>query len=125
MQNEEEIVQITSLASQIFILTKDMLQIDEDMEQRKFKDVEQLELVFSNIPTKSLYQLQVSVTQEVQSITMIDAQNLETTRVAKEVLETVLIEVRIEHEEEKCLIDILEQRLEEFFQTILESALVE
>jgi hypothetical protein len=30
-QNEEEIVQLTTLASQRFILTKDMLQIDQEM----------------------------------------------------------------------------------------------
>jgi hypothetical protein len=65
------------------------------------KDVEQLDLALSKIPTKALYKLQMSVAQEVQSRARMDATNLETTREAKEVLETVLTEVQLEHEEEK------------------------
>jgi len=38
---------------------------------------------------------------EVQSRAKTAAQNLETTRVAKEELETVLTKVQLEHEEEK------------------------
>jgi len=38
-----------------------MLQMDEDMVQKQVKEIEWMELVFSKIPTKVLYQLQVSV----------------------------------------------------------------
>jgi hypothetical protein len=44
-----------------------MLQVDEETTQRPLKDVEQLDLVLSKIPTKALYKLQMSVAQEVQS----------------------------------------------------------
>jgi hypothetical protein len=85
--------EITTLASKNFNMTKEMLRIDEDLVQRQLKDIEQLELVFSKIPTKSLYKLQMSVAQEVQSRERTDATNLETTKEAKEVLETILTEV--------------------------------
>jgi hypothetical protein len=93
------------------------------MAQRQVKDLEKLELVFTKIPTKSLYQLQVNLIQKVQSRARTDAKILETSRVAKEVLETILIEVQIEHEEEKWHVDRPEQRLDKVFQTIMESAL--
>jgi hypothetical protein len=83
-----------------------MLQIDEDLAHRQLKDIEQLELVFTEIPTKSLYKLQMSVAQEVQSRARTNATNLETTREAKEVLETILTEVQLEREEEKHVVRI-------------------
>jgi hypothetical protein len=55
MQNEEETVQITTLASQRFSLTKDMLQIDEDMVQKQVKDVQQMELVLAKDTNKRPY----------------------------------------------------------------------
>jgi hypothetical protein len=58
----------------------------------------------------------MSVTQEVQSRERIDAMNLKIDMEAKEVLETVLAEVRLEREEEKSCLDKLEERLEEVFQ---------
>ena len=44
-----------------------MLQSEEAMVQTPLKDLAQVELVLDKIPTKALYNLQVSVTQEVQS----------------------------------------------------------
>jgi hypothetical protein len=44
-----------------------MLQFEEAMEQAPLKDLAQVELVLDKIPTKALYELQVNVTQEVQS----------------------------------------------------------
>jgi hypothetical protein len=123
MQREGTTVQITTTTSETFNITKDMLRVDEDVAQTQLKDVEQLELVLERIPTKALYKLQVSVVHEVQSRARMDATDLETTREAKEVLETVLTEVRLEQEEEKQCAERLEKRLEEVFQTILDSAL--
>jgi hypothetical protein len=48
---------------------------------------------------------------------------LETTKEENKVLERALKEVQIKHEEEKQCVDKLEQRLEEVFQTIPDSAL--
>jgi len=96
MQSEEETVQIMKLASENFSITKDMLQMDEDMAQTQVKDVEQMELVLDKIPTKALYRLHMSIAQEVQSRASTNAKNLETTKEEKEVLEIVLKEVQIE-----------------------------
>jgi hypothetical protein len=111
------------MGSTTFQISQSMLQVDEETTQKPLKDVEQLDLVLSKIPTKELYKLQMSMAQEVQSRARMDATNLETTKEEKEVLETVLKEVQIEHEEEKQCTDKLEQRLEEVFQTIPDNAL--
>ena len=55
MQIEEEIVQITSSASENFSLTKDTMKMDEDMVQKQVKDIKQMELVLAKIPTKEIY----------------------------------------------------------------------
>jgi hypothetical protein len=49
--------------------------------------------------------------QEVQSRSMMDETKLDISKEEKEVLETVLKEVQIEHEEEKWCKDKLEQRI--------------
>jgi hypothetical protein len=54
-----------------------MLQMDEGVAQTPLKDLAQVELVLARIPTKALYKLQVSVTQEVQSRTRTDAVELQ------------------------------------------------
>jgi len=48
------------VSSERFIVTKDMLDIDEQTAQRPVKDLEHMELVMEKIPTKSLYELQAS-----------------------------------------------------------------
>jgi hypothetical protein len=111
------------VASENFSITKDLLQMDEDMVRKQVKDVEHMELVLAKVPTKALYKLQMSITQEVQSRARTNATNLETSKEEKEVLEIALKEVQIECKEEKKRADKLEQRLEEVFQMIPDSAL--
>jgi hypothetical protein len=91
--------------------------------KKYIKDVELMELVLSRIPTKALYNLQIRMVHRFHSRARSDATNLETTQEEKEVLETVIKETQIEHEEEKCHADRLEQRLEEILRTIPYSAL--
>jgi hypothetical protein len=57
-----------------------MLFIDEETTQKPAKDIETLDLVIPKIPTKALYKLQVSVTQEIQSKARYDATNLKITQ---------------------------------------------
>jgi hypothetical protein len=54
-----------------------MLRMDEIMGQTPLKDLAQIQLVMTWIPTKALYKLQVSVTQEVQSRARTDATELQ------------------------------------------------
>jgi hypothetical protein len=53
--------------SSTFHVTPNMLCMEEIMGQTPLKDLAQIQLVLMWIPTKALYKLQVSVTQEVQS----------------------------------------------------------
>jgi hypothetical protein len=54
-----------------------MLLVDEETMQKPVKDIETLDLAMPKIPTKALYKLQVSVTQEIQSSARYDATNLQ------------------------------------------------
>jgi hypothetical protein len=56
-------MQITAQGSVNFIITPEMLFIDEETTQKPLKDIETLDLAFSKIPTKALYKLQVSITR--------------------------------------------------------------
>jgi len=77
-----------------------------------------MDLVMSKIPTKELYKLHISVTNEVQSRVGIDGMNLERAKEVNEILEIALKEVPLERDEEKQCMKKLEQRLKEVFQTI-------
>jgi hypothetical protein len=60
-----ETIQIIVQGSDNFIITPDMLFIDEEMTQKPMKDIEMLDLAMPKITTKALYKLQVSVAQEI------------------------------------------------------------
>ena len=53
-----------------------MLFLDEETVQNPLKYIETLDLDFPKIPTKALYKLQVSLTQEIQSKESSDAMNI-------------------------------------------------
>jgi hypothetical protein len=72
-----EIVQIMTQRSVNFIITPEMLFMDEETTQRPMKYIEMLDLVFPKIPTKELYKLQVSIVQEIQSKARSDATKLQ------------------------------------------------
>jgi hypothetical protein len=72
-----ETMQITVQGSTNFIITPEMLFIDEEETQRPLKEIETLDLAFPKIPTKALYKLQISVMQEIQSRERSDATNLQ------------------------------------------------
>jgi hypothetical protein len=78
-----------------------MLQVDEAIAQMPLKDLVQVQLVLAKIPTKALYKMQVSVTQEVQSRARTDAMELQATRNGKDALELVVEKVKMETQEEK------------------------
>jgi hypothetical protein len=58
------------------MVTKDVLEVDENTMKKQVKDIENLKLVLAHIPTKALYGLHASVMQEVQSRSRVDATNL-------------------------------------------------
>jgi hypothetical protein len=50
-----------------FILTPEILFLDEETMQNTLKYIDTLDLTLPKIPTKALYKLHVSVTQEIQT----------------------------------------------------------
>jgi hypothetical protein len=56
----QETMEIKVHGSSNFIITPQMLFIDEEITQKPLKDIETLNLAFPKIPTKALYKLQVS-----------------------------------------------------------------
>jgi hypothetical protein len=46
-----------TLASENFIIPKDMLQMDKDTAHKQIKEIEKMELVLDKIPTKAIYKL--------------------------------------------------------------------
>jgi hypothetical protein len=72
-----ETVQITMQGSINFIITLEMLFMDEETTQRPLKDIEMLNFALPEIPTKALYKLQVSVMHEIQSRARSNATNLQ------------------------------------------------
>jgi hypothetical protein len=83
-------VQITVQGSVNFIITLEMLFIDEETTQNPLKDIETLDLAFPKIPTKALYKLQVSVAQEIQSRARSDATNLQIAQEENVILKEVI-----------------------------------
>jgi hypothetical protein len=63
----QETVQIIASGSENYPSTQDMLQMDEETTQKQLKDIDHLDLALPKVPTKALYKLQVSVTQDIQS----------------------------------------------------------
>jgi predicted RNase H-like nuclease (RuvC/YqgF family) len=74
-------------------------------------DTDQLELSMAHIPIKSLYNLQTSVMEEVQSRAHVDATNLEFSRGVTKILQITCDELNLEKEEGKGCIENLEKGL--------------
>jgi hypothetical protein len=77
----QETLQIIASGSDIFPITQDMMQLEEETTHKKLMEIDHFHLDFPNIPTKALYKLQVSVTQEVQSREGTDAMELQMIRI--------------------------------------------
>jgi hypothetical protein len=81
MQKEgEETVQFIVQGRETFLVMRQMIIFDQETVQKPLEEVEQVEMIMAQIPTKALYGLQASVMQEVQSRARADATNLEVGR---------------------------------------------
>jgi hypothetical protein len=97
----EETVQFVVQGRETFMVTCQMIRLDQETMQKPLGEVEQLEMVMAQIPTKALYGLQASVMQEVQSRARVDATNLEVGRGVVEMLQITCDQLTMEKEEEK------------------------
>jgi hypothetical protein len=64
-----------------------MIGMDPETMQTPLKEVEELEILLAQIPTKALYGIQVSLMKEVQSRAHTDATSLEVSRGVTEMLQ--------------------------------------
>jgi hypothetical protein len=64
-----------------------MIRMDPETMQTPLKEVEELEILLAQIPTKALYEIQVSLMKEVQSRARTDATSLEVSRGVTEMLQ--------------------------------------
>jgi serine phosphatase RsbU (regulator of sigma subunit) len=70
--------------------------MDEIVGQKTLKDLEQIQLVLTWIPTNTLYQLQVSVNYEIQSRAHKNLVKLQQETKKQETMETVCVQAKSE-----------------------------
>jgi hypothetical protein len=97
----EETMQFIIQGRETFTIMRQMINFDQEMMQKPLEEVEQVELVMAQIPTKALYGLQASVMQEVHSRACADATNIEVGRGVTEMLQITCDQLTVEKEEEK------------------------
>jgi hypothetical protein len=110
-KEQEETVKTIVKRSDRFKVTQEMLALDENIVQKLVKDIEQLELVLKNIPTKELYGSQVSMMQKVQSRARENSINLVLNREVKEIFQVTCEKITLEKEEEKQCANKLKKKL--------------
>jgi predicted house-cleaning NTP pyrophosphatase (Maf/HAM1 superfamily) len=90
MQNEaEEIAQLVIQGRETFLVTDQMIIFDQETMQKPMEEVEQVEMIMEEIPTKALCKQHASVMQEVKSRAHMDATNLEVGRGVVEMLQII------------------------------------
>jgi hypothetical protein len=105
---EQDMIQTTTQLSSTFHVTPNMFHMNEIEGKTLMKDLAQIQSVMTRISNKALYKLQVSVAQEVQSCTCIDAMELQQTKDNQDTLELVLEQSKFETKDEKDHVDRLD-----------------
>ena len=77
-----------------------MLQIEE-MAQKAMKYIDHLDLALTKTPTKTLYKIQVSIAQEVQSRARADAIELQVAKDIRDTMKIIIHEAQAEKEQAK------------------------
>jgi hypothetical protein len=117
-----ETMQITVQGSANFIITPEMLFIDEEATQNPLKEIETLDLALAKIPMKALYKLQISVMQEIQSRARSDAMNLQIVQEENITLKEAIIQEGKEKNIVQQKVEEMEKHISEVFQTIPDNA---
>jgi hypothetical protein len=92
-----------------------MLQMDDIKGQTPLKDLDQIQLVLTQMSAMALYQLKVSIDHEIQSRAHKNVVELKQATKKKETLEIVCVQAKSEMQEEKECKNELECRVEEIF----------
>jgi hypothetical protein len=104
--------------SETFQITPRMMHMDEIVGKTPLKDLAQLQLVLSRIPSKALHKLHVSFTQEVQSRACTDTSKLQQVKDKWDTLELIYEKANIETKEERECMNGLEQKVVETYEKI-------
>ena len=113
-----ETVQIIVQGSANFIITPDMLFINEETTQKLVKDIKMLDLMMPKIPTKALYKLQVSVVQNIQSRARSDMMNLKIVQEENMALKEAISQEGQRKEITQKKVDQIVTQIDVFFQSI-------
>jgi hypothetical protein len=89
--------------------------MDEIVGKTPFKDLDHIQLVLTQVPSRALYKLQVSVDHEMQLRAHKNLVELQRATKKREVLETVCAQEKFETHEEKECRNEMEHKVEEFF----------
>jgi hypothetical protein len=100
-EGEHDIVHTIPQPSETFHITPSMLCMDVIVGKTPLKDLAQIQLVLSWIPSKALHKLQVSVTQKVQSRARTDLAELQQATEKRDALEIICEQAKFETQEER------------------------
>jgi hypothetical protein len=89
--------------------------MDEIVGQTPLKDLDHIQLVLTQMPSRELYKLQVSVDYEMQSQAHKNLVELQKETKKREVLETVCAQAKSKTQEEKERINEMKCKVEEIF----------
>jgi uncharacterized coiled-coil DUF342 family protein len=120
--SERDTVHTIPQPSATFHITPSMLRMDEIVGKTPLKDLAQLQLVLSRIPSKALHKLQVSVTQEVQSRACTDTTELQQVKDKRDELELIYEQAKLETQEERERVNGLEQKVVGTYEKIPKTA---
>jgi hypothetical protein len=104
-----------------FIITPEMLFMDEETAQRTLKYIDMLDLALPKIPTKVSYKLQVSIAHEIQSKARLNAMNLQLAQEYNTSLKEALIQEGKEKNMVHQKVDEMENQIQAVFQAISNS----
>jgi hypothetical protein len=114
VEERDPVLPIPHTHSMVYI-NPSMLRMDEIVGQTPLKDLDHIQLVLTQMPSRELYKLQVSVDHEIQSRAHKNLVELQQATKKREALETVCAQAKSETKEEKECRNELERRVEEVF----------
>jgi hypothetical protein len=121
-EEERESVQAILQPHVTFHINPSMLHMDEIVGQTPLKDLSQIQLVLTRIPSGALHRLQVSVNHEVQSHARKDLTELKQATKKQDALEIVYEKAKSETQEEREHIKGLEQKVAGTYEKIPQAA---
>jgi hypothetical protein len=115
---EQDLVHLMPHANTMIYIKPNMMCMDEIMGQTPLKDLDHIQLVLTQMPSRELHKLQVSTDHEVQSHAHKNLVELQQATKKWEALEKVCEGAKFETQEEKERRNELELRVGEIFEKL-------